>query len=71
MKEGQEEKGREKKEKRWDYRGVEREGCITIWRELEGKMGSPYCNSRQSYCHGPGWSWNCGWSQHQSEFWDL
>lgn len=51
MKEGEQEKEDEGTRK-LDYRGVEGGGCITIWRELEGKWASPYRNSRQSYCHG-------------------
>lgn len=48
-------KGKEEEEgqeSELDYRSVEvGGGCITIWRELEGKWASPYRNSRQSYCH--------------------
>lgn len=44
--------GREERDRKLGYRGVQGGGCITIWRELEGKWASPYRNSRQSYCHG-------------------
>lgn len=45
--------------------GLSRRETWSLYHHLKGirgKMGSPYRNSRQSYSHGLGWSWNCGWS---------